>query len=29
MEKWVNRSHFFLDERNLQKFDLTGEVVSV
>ena len=29
MEKWVNRSHFFIDERNLQKFGLTEEVVSI
>ena len=29
MEKWVNRRHFFIDEKNLQKFGLTGEVISV
>ena len=28
VEKWVNRRHFFIDEKNLQKFGLTGELVS-
>ena len=28
-EKWVNRRHFFLDEKNLQKLGLTGEPISV
>ena len=28
IEKWVNRRHFFTDEKNLQKLGLTGEVIS-
>ena len=27
IEKWVNRRHFFIDEKNLQKFSLTGEYI--
>ena len=27
--KWVNCHHFFVDEKNLQKFGLTGEFISV
>ena len=29
MEKWVDRPQFYIDEKNLQKFGLTGELVSV
>ena len=29
IEKWVNYHHFFIDEKHLQKFDQTGEVISV
>ena len=29
IEKWVNRHHFYIDEINLQKFGLAGEVSSV
>ena len=29
MEKWVDRRQFYIDEKNLQKFGLTGELVSV
>ena len=29
IEKYVNRCHFFIDERNLQKNGLTGELISV
>ena len=29
IEKWVNCHHFFIDEKHLQKFDQTGEVISV
>ena len=29
MEKWVDRLQFYIDEKNLQKFGLTGELVSV
>ena len=29
IEKWVNRHHFFIYEKNLQKFGLTAEVISV
>ena len=29
IEKWVNRRHFFIDEKNLQKFGLIGEVIFV
>ena len=28
MEKWVDRLQFYIDEKNLQKFGLTGELVS-
>ena len=28
IEKWVNRRHFFIDEKNLQKLVLTGELIS-
>ena len=27
-EKWVNRCHFFLDEKNVQKISPAGEVSS-
>ena len=27
MEKWVIRRHFFIDEKNLQKLGLTGELI--
>ena len=29
IEKWVSRRHFFIDEKILQNFDLTGELISV
>ena len=29
IEKWVNRWHFFIDEKSLQKFRPTGEFSSV
>ena len=29
VEKWVNRCHFFIDDKNLQKLDLTLELLSV
>ena len=29
IEKWVNRCHFFVDQKNLQKFGLAAELVSV
>ena len=29
IEKWVNRRHFYIDEKNQQKFGLTGELISV
>ena len=29
IKKWVNRRHFFIDEKNLQKFHLTAELKSV
>ena len=29
IEKWVNHRHFFIDEKNLQKLGLTGELISV
>ena len=29
IEKWVNHCHFFVDEKNLQKFGMTGELISV
>ena len=29
VEKRVNRRHFYIDEKNLQKFGLTGELLSV
>ena len=29
MENLVNRRHFFIDEKNLQKFGQTGDVISV
>ena len=29
VEKRVNRRHFYIDEKNLQKFGLTGELPSV
>ena len=29
IKKWVNRRHFFIDEKNFQKFCLTAEVISV
>ena len=29
IEKWVNRRHFFIDQKSLQKFGLTGEFSSV
>ena len=29
IEKWVNRHHFFIDEKNLQKFGLRGGFLSV
>ena len=28
IEKWVNWRHFYIDEKNFQKFDLTGELIS-
>ena len=28
-KKWVNRRHFFIDEKNLQLFGLATEVISV
>ena len=28
IEKWVNRRHFFIDEKNLQKLGLTEELIS-
>ena len=28
-EKWVNRRHFFIDEKNLEKLGVTGELLSV
>ena len=28
IEKWVNRRHFFIDDKNLEKFGLTGEFIS-
>ena len=28
-EKWVNRRHFFIDEKNLEKLGVTGERLSV
>ena len=28
-KKWVNRRHFFIDEKNLQKFGMTAQVSSV
>ena len=27
-EKWVNRCHFFINEKNLQKLSVTGELLS-
>ena len=27
IEKWVNRRPFFIDEKNLQKLDLTGDLI--
>ena len=27
IEKWVNRRHFFIDEKNLEKLGLTGELI--
>ena len=29
IEKWVNRHHFFIDDKNLQKFGLTRGFISV
>ena len=29
IEKWVNHRYFLIDEKHLQKFGLTGEVISV
>ena len=29
MEKWVNRHHFLIDEKNLQKFGLREGFLSV
>ena len=29
IEKWVNRHHFYIDKKNLQKFALTGEFISL
>ena len=29
IKKWVNRRHFFIDEKNLQLFGLATEVISV
>ena len=29
VEKWVSRCHFFIDDKNLQKLDLTLELLSV
>ena len=29
IEKWVNRRHFYIDEKNQQKSGLTGELISV
>ena len=29
IKKWVNRRYFFIDEKNLQNFGLTAEVISV
>ena len=29
IEIWVNRRYFFIDEKNLQKLGLTGELISV
>ena len=26
---WVNRRHFYIDEKNLQEFGLTGKCISV
>ena len=28
IEKWVNRHHFFIDEKDLQKLGLIGELIS-
>ena len=28
IEKWVNRRHIFIDEKNLQKLGLKGELIS-
>ena len=28
IEKWVNRRHFFIDDKILQKLGLTGELIS-
>ena len=28
IKKWLNRRHIFVDEKNLQKFALTGELIS-
>ena len=27
-EKWVNRPHFYIDDKNLQKLGLTRELIS-
>ena len=29
IEKWVKRRRFFIDDKNMQKFDLTGQVSSL
>ena len=29
IKKWFKRRHFFIDEKNLQKLGLTGELISV
>ena len=29
VEKWVNRRHFFVDEKKLLKLGVTGELISV
>ena len=29
MKNWANSCHFFIDEKSLQRFGLTAEVISV
>ena len=29
IKKWVNRRHFFINEKNFRKFGLAAEVISV